>query len=436
MELKRQELMPGVFLSTLQTEKFKSDCLSISLLTALDRDTVSCNALLPRVLARGTQRYPDMDAIAAACDELYGARILPCVRKRGEILSVGFYAGVLADRFAPAGERLLEGTAELLGELLLHPATHGGLLRRDYVESEKQKLVEDIRGRVNDKRSYAAFRLIEQMFAYEAYGCDDMGSEAGAAAVTYQKLTRYYRELLRRAPIEIFYCGGAEPKHVAQVLLDVLAPLPRGEIFDDLGTDVRMNALEAAPRFFEETMDVGQGKLCLGFRLGESMENPDFAAMQVFNALYGGSVTSKLFLNVREKLSLCYYASSGIDRLKGAMFVFSGIEAENLDIARDEILRQLEDVREGIFTEADLTAAKKSVAGDLRSLLDSPGALENYYTTQALLGLEDGPEAQARACEAVTAEAVRAIAAAVELDAVYFLRGAQEGEGEDTDAEA
>lgn len=438
MDIRRKEILPGVFLSTLQTDKFKSDCLSISLLTALDRDTVSKNALLPRVLARGTVRHPDMDALSAACDELYGARVLPVVRKKGEILAVGFYAGFLADRFTPDKTRLLEPVAALLGELLLSPATRGGLLKKDYVESEKEKLIDDIRGRVNDKRSYAVFRLIEQMCACEPYGCDDMGDEDSAAAVGYVELTRYYQDLLRAAPVEIFYCGAADEARVSAALRDALATLPRGEINYALGTDVRLNALESGPRYFGEAMDVGQGKLCLGFRLGDCMdaETPDFAAIRVFNALYGGSVTSKLFLNVREKLSLCYYASSVCDTRKGILLVSSGIEFEDFEAAKDEILAQLDAVRRGDFTDGDLTSARKSVASDLRALTDSPGALEDFYLSQTLLGLDYGPAELAALCEEATRADVRGVAAGVELDAVYFLHGGGEETEDETDAEA
>ena len=435
MDILREELLPGVFLSCLQTDKFKSDCLSINFLTALDRETVSRNALLPRVLARGSALHPDLDAIAAACDELYGARLIPFVRKKGEILSVGFYAGFIADRFAPGGEKLLEPVAALLGELLLDPAMENGLLRADYVASEKEKLIDDIRARVNDKRSYAVYRLIECMCGCEAYGCDDMGSEEDAAEVSAASLTGWYREILASAPVEIFYCGGADRDRVAAALRSVLEQLPRAALNDELGTDIRLNSLEEQPRMIDETMAVAQGKLCLGFRLGECMEDPYFAAIRVFNALYGGSVTSKLFLNVREKLSLCYYASSGCDSRKGIMLVSSGIEPENFDVAKEEILAQLDAVRAGDFSEEDLAAARKYVAGDLRALTDSPGALEDYYLSQTLIGLDWSPVGMAEQCEAVTAEDVKAVAAGIVLDTVYFLHGEPGAEAEDWEVE-
>ena len=437
MEIRREALMPGVFLTVLQTDKFKSDCLSVNLLTGLDRETVSKYALLPRVLLRGSVFHPDMDSIAAACDMLYGARVLPCVRKCGEMLTVGLYAGFIADRFTPDGSRLLEPVARLLGELLLSPATRGGLLRPDYVDSEKEKLIDDIRARINDKRSYAVERLIEEMCACEDYGCDDMGTEAAAAAVSYPELTRCYRELLQTAPVEIFYCGSAGYDRVAAALGDALITLPRGEINYELGTDIRLNALEAEPRYYDEALDVTQGKLCLGFRLGNCMEDPDFAAIRVFNALYGGSVTSKLFLNVREKLSLCYYASSACDTFKGLMLVSSGIEFDKLEQARAEILAQLDAVRQGDFSDASLAAARQSVASDLRALTDSPGALEQFYLAQTLKGLDYGPLELAALCETVSREDVVAVAAGIVLDTVYFLHGNGDEEKEaGADAEA
>ena len=436
MNLVRKEILPGVTLSCLETDKFKSDCLSVSLLTQLCRENAAKNALLPRVLARGTVAHPDLDAISAACDELYGARILPVVRKRGEILAVGFYAGFIADRFAPECPKLLESVTELLGEMLLSPATKGGLLKKDYVESEKEKLLDDIRARINDKRDYASYRAMQEMCAYEDYGCDDMGSEDEAESVGYVELTRYYHDMLRTCPIEIFYCGAAKPARVERALREALSTMPRGEINWELGTDVRMNAIEAQPRTFDETMDVTQGKLVMGWRMGECMEDPDFAALRVFNALYGGGVTSKLFMNVREKLSLCYYAGSFVDRHKGVMFVSSGIECENVEKTKDEILAQLDAVAKGDFTDAELENARRGTASELMSMTDSPGALEDFYLSQTLDGLDYGPEEMSELCLYVTREDVISIARGVELDCVYFLHGGEDEEDEEENAEA
>ena len=433
MEYSRSELMPGVFLSHLRSDKFKTACMSLNLLTQLKRESAAMNALIPNVLARGTTRYPDMEQLSARFDELYGAAVEPVNRRIGEVHCIGFFASFPEPAFLPGGEALLGEMSALMAEMLLSPNTRGGLLLPQYVESEKEKLTELIRSRVNEKRSYAFQRCLEEMCCCEDYAVSRFGTLEDCEAIHYKKLTRYYRELLRKSPVELFYCGRASLAEVEAALRDSLSGMPRGEIDYDIGTDLRMNALEAEPRYFEERMDVTQGKLVLGFRLGACMEDPDRAAIHVFNAVYGSGVNSKLFMNVREKLSLCYYASSAVILRKGLMLVSSGISFENFESAKREILAQLEAVKNGDITDEELLCAKRAVASDLRAALDSQGELEGYWLGQALDGLDYGPTELAGLVEEVTREDVMKIAESVELDLVYFLRG--EG-GTDTEEEA
>ena len=436
MEITRTELMPGVWLNHLRSDKFKTACMSLTLLTQLKRDSASMNALIPYVLRRGTTRYGDMEALSARLEELYGAAVEPVVRRIGEIQCVGFYASLPEREYLPGGQDVLRDTAELMGELLLSPATRGGLLLPQYVDSERDKMLDTIRSRINEKRGYSLFRCIEEMCCYEDFAVGRLGGEMECQAIHYQKLTKHYRALLQTCPLEIFYCGRAGEDEVASAMRDALSALPRGGIDYDLGTDVRMNALEEAPRYVEEELPVSQGKLVIGFRLGECMEDPDIAALHVFNSVYGSGTSSKLFMNVRERLSLCYYASSIIDIHKGIMLVASGIEFEKFGAARDEILAQLETMKRGEITEAELNAAKAGVASDLRSLMDSQGELEGFYLAQALDGADYGPMELAELAESVTKEDVVAIANSVECDLIYFLKGGGDaGEDEEEDAE-
>lgn len=436
MEITRTELMPGVWLNHLRSDKFKTACMSLTLLTQLKRDSASMNALIPYVLRRGTTRYGDMEALSARLEELYGAAVEPVVRRIGEIQCVGFYASLPEREYLPGGQDVLRDTAELMGELLLSPATRGGLLLPQYVDSERDKMLDTIRSRINEKRGYSLFRCIEEMCCYEDFAVGRLGGEMECQAIHYQKFTKHYRALLQTCPLEIFYCGRAGEDEVASATRDALSALPRGGIDYDLGTDVRMNALEEAPRYVEEELPVSQGKLVIGFRLGECMEDPDIAALHVFNSVYGSGTSSKLFMNVRERLSLCYYASSIIDIHKGIMLVASGIEFEKFGAARDEILAQLEAMKRGEITEAELNAAKAGVASDLRSLMDSQGELEGFYLAQALDGADYGPMELAELAESVTKEDVVAIANSVECDLIYFLKGGGDaGEDEEEDAE-
>ena len=426
METVRTELIPGVWLTALRSDKFKTGCLSINLLTQLKRETAAFNAVLPFVLRRGTRFHPDMQTIAAELDSLYGTGVEPIVRKIGEIQCIGFYASFPDRKYLPAGSEVFEKTANLSCEMLLAPNTRGGLFLPAYVESEKEKLLELIRSRVNEKRSYAHFRLLEQMCCYEDYAVSRFGTEDTAESIYYQKLTKYYHSLISASPVEIFYCGSMEASKVADTLSDALSGMTRGEINYDIGTDIRMNAVEDKVRSFVDEMSVTQGKLVMGFRLGECMEEPDLAAIYVFNAVYGSGVTSKLFMNVREKLSLCYYASSTVDTHKGIMLVSSGVDFDKVDEAKSEILAQLEAVKSGDISDEELEAARRSVASDLLACLDSQGELEGFYLANTIDGLEFSPDELAALVCDVSREDVIKIASSVVLDAEYFLRGGGE----------
>ena len=432
MNVTRHRILPGVFLTCVRTDQFKTGLLSVNLLTRLRRETAARNTLLPSVLRRGAVGYPDMSALAEKLDNLYGARLSSISRKFGEIHAFGFWADFIDERYLPGGEPLLEETAALLGEVLLHPITRGGLLLRDYVESEREKLLEDIRARVNDKGAYSRQRLVELMCAAEDYAVDVLGTENTAADITCRGLSKHYRAVLASAPIEILYCGAAEPARVEDALRAALEVLPRGDLDTDIGTDIRMNTVEEGPRQFSEIMDVTQARLGLGYRLGESMEEPDHAVLRVMNAVFGAGVSSKLFRNVRERMSLCYSVGSAADLIKGVLLVSAGIEPSQRDRTQEAIIRELEAVQNGDITPEELSAAKAALSCDLRGFHDSPARLEGFWLGQNLLGLEYGPDELAAMVEAVTAEDVIAAARALQCDMIYFMRGPEDGGGEES----
>lgn len=434
MEMTRKEIIPGVFLNHLHTNKFKTAIMSISMLTQLERENASMNALIPFVLRRGTAHWGDMEQLSNRLDDLYGAVIEPLIRRIGEVQATGFIVSFPEAAYLPQGESVTADVISLACEMLINPATRGGLLLPAYVDSEKEKLADIIRGRINEKTSYAIARCIEEMFCYEDFSVGKFGSENDCEEINYKKLTRHYREMLQTAPVEIFYCGNDSAAVVTAALKDSLCTMPRGEINYDIGTDVRMNSVEDEPRVYEEQLDVTQGKLVIGFRLGECMEEPDKAAVSMFNTVYGAGVTSKLFTNVREKLQLCYYASSMADIHKGFLLAVSGIDFDKYEQARDEILHQLDEMRNGNITDDELAFARAGILSDLKAMQDAPSALESFYIGNILDGYDISPEEYAELVRTVTREDVIAIANSLECDMIYFLKGEDGCEDETPEA--
>lgn len=416
-------MMPGVTLTALRTDKFKSSCLSLTLLAPMERETVTANALLPAVLRRGTGKHPDHQALAAALDELCGGTLEARVRQQGEIQCVGFVGSFLDDAFSPDGTPILEPAAALMGELLLCPVLENGVFRADYVSGEGKNQADQIRAQVNDKRQYAVRRLTQLMCADEPYGLDKLGFADEAAAITPAQLWARYQALLQSAPIALYYCGSAPVERVENALKQALRDLPQRHELTALPAPVQPQAAESV-RSFEDAMDVTQGKLTMGWRTGGvTICSQEYPALLVLNAVFGGTTTSKLFMNVRERLSLCYYASSTLDKQKGLMIVSSGVEFDKVDRAREEILAQFDACVRGDFTQQELEAARRAVISGLTASADSQGLLELYWQTQSACGLAQKPEELACAVERVTAGQVVAAARNMRLDSIYFLKG-------------
>ena len=422
MKVTQLTLRPGIQLTAVQTRKFKSSTLAVRFLLPLSEEEASLNALVPMVLRRGTAEHPDLESLSAALDELYGGSLEPLVRKKGETQCVGFAGSFLDDAYALEGERVLEPAAALLAEVLLRPYTQDGAFCPDYTRQEKDNLIDRIRAQVNDKRQYAQIRVVEEMCGEEPFGVDKLGSEARARTIDAGQLWAQYQKLLHCARVELYYCGSAEAERVQAAFAPIVDGLPQGE--------ARMGVLRPAkreaprhPRRVEESLDVTQGKLAMGFRTSCDAWDEGYPALALVNAVYGGTTTSKLFLNVRERLSLCYYASSGLMKYKDVMLVSSGVEFDKVGQAEGEILSQLYKCQTGDVTDDELEWARRSVVSTLLTTLDAQSRLEDYWLGQAAAGLTEGPEELARRVEQVTRAEVVTAAQNLIPDTVYFLKG-------------
>ena len=414
------ELFPDVFLTILDTDRFRTNYLSLNILRPLRQEEAAMNALLPDVLLRGCRICPDMREISVWLDQRYGAGVQPTVRKKGEVQAVGFFFDYVSERYAAPEEDLTADICALLGSFLLEPVLEDGAFRGDYVEGEKVNLCNAIMAQINDKRVYAALRLRQEMFAGEAYGVGKNGEKEQVEQITPRSLYDHYRYILGHSRIEIVFAGRTDQDHLIACLQQALSTLPR-QAADPVGTVP--GPMPDAPRELSETLDVQQGNLVMGFRTGVDSADPRYPAMLMFNGIFGGGITSKLFRNVREKMSLCYYASSGLDRFKGVMLVSSGIDPEKYDAAKDEILRQLEACRAGEITEEEIVSVRNALCTALRSSGDSLGRMEDFYLSQEIGGFDYTPEDLLESVLAVTPEQIRQAAEAVRLDTVFFLKG-------------
>ena len=417
--IKTLELIPGVILRCYQDTRFKQSCFSWQMVRPMRQEEAAMNALIPAVLLRGTENSPDLRSITLRLDDLYGASVGALVRRTGDIQSTGLSCGFIDDRFTLEGDAVFAPTLRFLEEILLDPVTVDGVFCADYVASEKQNLIWTLESQRNDKRSYASNQLLKQLCKEDSYGIPRLGEIADVEAITPEGLYTHYRKVLEESPVHVFYVGSAEAETVAQALRPMLSRLAKHPV--TLPPQTGLNIGEFTRR--EETLDVAQGKLGMGFVTPITLRHPAYAAMQVCNTIFGAGMTSKLFMQVREKMSLCYDIGSGFHGSKGILTVFAGIEFDKEEIVREEILHQLQEIICGNITELEMAAAKEALLSMLRSYHDSPGAIEGYYASAAISGIGMDTARFMAAVEAVTPEDVVEAAKTLQLQSVYFLKG-------------
>ena len=417
--IKTIELFPGVTLRCCRDDRFKQNVLSLQFLRPMCREEASLNALLPAVLLRGCKSCPDMRSVTLKLDDLYGASIGALVRRTGDIQSTGLSCGFIDDRFTLEGDALLAPMMAFLEEILLDPVTADGVFSAEYVASEKQNLIWTLESQRNDKRAYAGNQLLKQLCKEDSYGIPRLGEIADVEAITPESLYAHYRKMLEESPVHVFFVGSMDPEAVADALRPMLSRLAKQPM--TLPSQTGLKPGDYCER--EEVLDVAQGKLCMGYVTPITLRDPRYAAMQVCNTIFGAGMTSKLFMQVREKMSLCYDIGSGFHGSKGIMTVSAGIEFEKKDIVLQEVKHQLQQILDGNVSREEMAAAKESLLSMLRSYHDSPGAIEGYYASAAISGIGMDTAQFMAAVEAVELSDVIAAAKTLQLQAVYFLKG-------------
>lgn len=416
----------GAHLVAIRTDRFKSELLTLQFALPTTPDTAQQNALLFELLRRGTERYPTKALFHRHLDDLYSTAITPFNRRAGDMQVLGINADFLGARYVGGGEGLLPEVVALMAELLYHPYFPDGRFHTPYVESEKRNLTNAIRAAINNPRAYARDKCRQLLCAGEPYALPLIGREDTVADITPDSLVLTWRAILDHVTPTFFYVGNSDPQRVAELL---------AMHFDcETGcaphyTDTR-NTFHGVRREVEQ-VPLCQGKLAMGYRTDITLRHPLSPASVYVNEIFGGSAASKLFLNVREKRSLCYHCSSSLDLFKGTIFVSSGMKVENRAVTEEAIRAEFDAIARGEISDTEFLAARRSIDNAFRQMYDNPGALFGFYMGRALMGSEETVESRREALLAVTRDEVVEAAAHVREGAVFFLAGTLQGEDED-----
>lgn len=423
--METKKLFEGGHLHIINAPKFKTNLMSVFFNIPIKRETITMAALLPSVLKRGCKAYPTLKDLSRKLDDMYSASLSAGVRMKGDGEVLYFTSEYISDKYT--GENLSSQIAGLLRDFIFSPLTENGGFLESYTSSEKTNLKNAILGLVNDKKEYAEFKCREAMFGGEGYGMFEAGYVEDLDGITPQSLYEFYLDVLNNSKVDIFLSGDISPEITSEVEATLASSFAARDA-------VYINTEIAAPtdgdiREITEDADVVQSKLCMGLRCGVDPISKEYDALMLASCIFGGSPFSKLFNNVREKLSLAYYAVARTSKFKSVMMISSGIQTENFKAAYDEIMLQLSKMQTGEIENFEIEAAKKYLKNAFNSMNDSLRSMEDFYLSQAIMGTDQTIDDILSGIWAVTKPQICDVMKKVKLDTVYFLKGKLIGEG-------
>ncbi|PEY41261.1 peptidase M16 [Bacillus cereus] len=422
MKLMEQQMheLGGLRVHMIPTDKYKTNTFVFRFKAPLNEETVTERALLPYVLQSATEKLPSVIRLRQYLEELYGSSLAVDVSKKGEDHIISIYVDIANETYLQDAPPLFEKALSMLSDIVLHPATEGCGFLSLIVESEKRALVQRIEATYDDKMRYANERLIEEMCKVEPYRLSANGQKERVASITNETLYRYYQKVLAEDEMDLYIIGDIDEDAV-DLVGKYFSIAPRTTKDKNVILHKRNNEEQE----IVEKQELKQSKLNIGYRTYITYRDEDYFALQLFNGLFGGFSHSKLFVNVREKNSLAYYAASRFESHKGLLFVMSGIEAKNYEKAVKIIKEQMKAMQNGDFSEEEIHQTKSVIQNQILEAIDTPrGFVEMLY--HGVIAERTRPvEEWLTGIERVTKEKIVKVANNIELDTIYFLHGTE-----------
>ena len=407
----------GINLTLIPEEKFKSNLVSIYIQRILDRDEVTMNALLPSIIKSGSEKYPSAREMSYHQDDLYGVSIGADSSKRGESQVITFK--IISTDEEYLDEQIFKKVVKYLDEVVNHPLVIDGGFKEEYVAIEKENLKNRIESIINDKGRYAVERAREEMFKNEKYGISDLGYLEDIDKITAKGLYEHYVNIMKTSPIDIVVEGNFDEDEIVEIISNGF-DFHRENIIEIPRADFIKKVDEI--KVIKEEMDITQGKLVMGYRCNVDYKDEfKYYSLFVGSNVLGGGPHSKLFVNVREKESLCYYIYSSLEKYKTSMFISSGIESENYDKTVELIGEQLKSLKEGKISDEELLNSKSAIISSLKTIKDSLGGSSDFYFSQSISKNKSDLDQIKNMINKSTKEDIVEAVKNIELDTIYFL---------------
>ena len=417
MNLETTDIKEGIRLHKIKTNKYKTNLMSVFLTSKLSRDDITKKALILTVLRRGTNNLKTQEEISKKLEELYGASFDCGIDKLGDKHVLKFYVESLNEQYLYQKEDILNQSLNILFDIVFNPLLENGVFKQEYIDEEKQNLRIIIEGQKDNKAAYATQRCIEEMYKEKPYGLYKYGYVEDLEKIDSKNLYETYLNLIKTCKIDIFVSGDFDEKTLEEKVKSnqqISKLEPRKVEYLDEESESSNTQEENVVR---ENMQISQGKLNIGL----DVLSDNKSAVSVYNAILGGGANSKLFQNVREKASLAYSAGSIYIKPKSKIIIKTGIEHKNYDKALQIIKEQIDDMKNGKFSDEDIQHAKELIIASFKAMQDEQDSEISFYFGREIQKESKDIDKQIKEVSEVTKQNIVDVANKIKINTIFFL---------------
>lgn len=421
MLVQREKLLEGVWFNSVFNDKFKENLLTFRFIVPLKQRSVAGYAVVPYLLTISNKKYDNIVKLNRYLCELYGVELSVKEEKIGSYQVITLSMSYVDGKYIIDNDNYLAECYALISSILIEPNIIDGKFKDIDVNIAKDVILDKIDFRANDKYIYAKDRCNEIMFEGEDLALSKYGTKKDVEELLSEDLVNAYYNLIHKSKIEITYIGSDNVKRVKDMCK---------KIFKARNTDYSFK-IKFVPSIVknevatvEEILDLSQSKVMIGLKCDkQNVDLKDIREYIVMNTIYGGSPFSRLFVNIRENMSLCYSCGSTYDRFSNSVVISMGIDHRNKNKAIDEVLNQLNDVQMGNFDIEDVDKAKLIIKNNYCQIKDSINGIDKWYFKQGLLNYYYSIDEEIKLLYNVTKEQIVEAAQSLKLDTIYSLRG-------------
>lgn len=410
-------------LHVIKTNKFKTVTVKVNFKRKLEKQEITMRNMLINMLCESTEEYNSKRLMNIACEDLYELQYGASNYISGKYNIMGFGITFLNEKYTEQG--YTEKSIDFLTNIIFKPNIECKKGIKYFKEENFKQAYDLLKNNIisfeEDPGTYSRVRMQEVMEPDSCISYRGCGYLEDLESIDSKKLYKYYESMINSDIIDIFVIGEVNVSSIKRII---------ESCFKDLKTlkkpteshFILPNKKRLIPKVYKESKDISQSKLAIGLKIDKMTDFELRYVLNVYSYILGGGPDSKLFKNVREKNSLCYYISSVASPLTSTLIIQAGINASDFKLATSLIKKELSNMRKGKFTDEDIIKAKITYINGLKELEDSSRSLISLYAGMEYLNsntLED----RFIYINKVTKADVLKLSKKIHMDTIYLLEG-------------